>query len=402
MNRRPSIFLSLFAVLLSVGTVTFGEEPSPSASGSYTSNDDTPALSKLLPPAITESLDLNVWGWLSYAHSNSDYQSSYWDADISLGATKRFGDRVAVSADMHFIDADDSKRGWLEQAFVTVKLSERTETLLTIGKFNALFGVEPRNAWDRLGGTTSLLFGAEPQDLLGVMITQPIGSTGLTLKPFIVTGFEGRSDFNEPPSAGLLIQYHPTHEWAFSLTNWVGPGFVSEYDESDSDSDSEYAYDQAAHPPCARSEETYAESYDSSYSDYALANWTGPNLEADRGGTLYFLDGTATWLPRPDLTIAAEGLLAAGGPSAGRLAWWGVLVLGNYDITDRWRLFARWSFLNDIDGMVSGIVQRRHEISAGVSFQLIRRTELRGEYRHDFSDADGNLDTVSVHLTFAY
>lgn len=400
MNRRPSIFRSLFAVLLSMGTVTFGDESSPGASGSYTATDDTPALSKLLPPAIAESLDVNVWGWLSYAHSNSEYHSSYWDADISLGATKRFGDRVAVSANMHFIDADDSKRGWLEQAFVTVKLSERAETLLTVGKFNALFGVEPRNAWDRLGGTTSLLFGAEPQDLLGVMITQPIGSTGLTLKPFVVTGFQGRSDLNEPPSAGLLIQYHPTHEWAFSLTNWVGPGFVSEYDESDSDSDSEYA--DARHTRIRRADDE-AEDDDESYNrSYALANWTGPDLEADRGGTLYFLDGTATWLPRPDLTLAAEGLLAAGGPSAGRLAWWGVLVLGNYDITDRWRLFARWSFLNDIDGMVSGIVQRRHEISAGVGFQVIRGTELRGEYRHDFSDADGNLDTVSVHLTFAY
>ncbi len=363
--------------------------------------DDTPALSKLLPPSVAANLDVNVWGWLSYAHSNAEYQSSYWDADIAVGATRRFGDRVAVSAEMHFIDADDAIRGWLEQAFVTVKLSEHDQTLLTVGKFNAFFGVEPRNAWDRLSGTTSLLFGAEPQDLLGVMITQPIGATGITLKPFVVTGFEGRSNLNEPPSAGLLVQYHPVHEWAFSITNWVGPGFVSGYDEEDDDSDSggEYADLRHARTSHPNDDDDDEESY---YSDYALGNWTGPNLDADRGGTLYFLDGTATWLPRPDLTLAAEGLLAANGPSAGRLAWWGALVLANYDITDRWRLFARWSFLNDIDGLVSGLAQRRHELSVGVGFEVIRGMELRGEYRHDFSNADGNLDTVSAHLTFAY
>lgn len=399
MNRNPQSYLFLLAALLSARAATFGEDTSSSAGYSNASTDNTPALSKLLPPSIAESLDVNVWGWLSYAHSNSEYQSSYWDADLSLGATKRFGDRMAVSTDMHFLDANDNQRGWLEQAYLTVKLSERSETLFTIGKFNALFGVEPRNAWDRLGGTTSLLFGAEPQDLLGVMITQPIGATGITLKPFVTTGFQGRSDFNEPPSAGLLVQYHPTHEWAFSITNWVGPGFVSEYDESDSGTG--YVYTYARHARHADAEYDAA-SYRSYYSNYALANWTGPNLEADRGGTLYFLDGTATWLPRPDLTLAAEGLLAASGPSAGQLAWWGFLVLGNYDLTDRWRLFARWSFLNDINGIVSGLVQRRHELSGGVGFQVIRGTELRGEYRHDFSNADGNLDTVSVHLNFAY
>lgn len=222
------------------------------------------------------------------------------------------------------------------------------------------------------------------------MLTQPIGQTGLKVRPFLVNQFEGHFEFDQPPSAGVTVEYQPTHEWSFSVTNWVGPGFLREDDD-----------EQAA----VGASGEYSKSADAGSSYYGSSavtagNWLGPDLEARRGGTLYFLDAKATWLARPDLTLAAEALYGTTGSSSGRASWGGLLLLANYDLTDRWRVFGRWSFLNDADGLVTGTIQRRHELSTGVGFQVIRNVEIRGEYRHDFSNTDDDVDTVSVHLSF--
>lgn len=359
----------------------------PAASFADDYRPEAPRLESLLPPQIARTLDVNAWGWLAYIYSNQAGHPSYWIGDLALGATQRIGDRVAASADMHFVDDNDVLRGWLEQAFVSAKLSESSGTLLTVGKFNASFGVEPRDAWDRLNGTTSLLFGAQPQDLLGVMLTQPIGDTGLTVRPFVSSGFEGQFTFDQPPSAGFITEYRPRHELSFAVTNWVGRGFVRGEDDED-----------AAHGGAVPADEEYA----SSGFVYTVWNWVGPRLHGQPSGTVYFLDAQMTWLPRPDLTLAAEGLLATNGPSAGRFAWGGLMALVNYDITDRWRVFGRWSFLNDARGIVTGAAMRLHELSAGIGFEVLSGLELRGEYRHDFRSTSPDADIVSAHLTFSY
>jgi hypothetical protein len=345
-------------------------------------DSEAPRLESLLPPQVARTFDINAWGWLTYVYSNQEGHRSYWVGDLALGGTQRFGDRVAVSADMHFLDDNNHLRGFLEQAFVSAKLSESTGTLLTAGKFNANFGVEPRDAWDRLGGTTSLLFGAQPQDLIGVMLTQPIGDTGVTVRPFIANGFEGQFNFDQSPSVGFITEYRPRHELTFSVTNWIGRGFVMG-------------------PAAAASTPTEAD-YTLTAFKYGIWDWVGPRLHGQSSGTLYLLDASVTWLPRPDLTLAAEGLFAANGPSAGRAAWGGLLALANYDITDRWRVFGRWSFLNDAQGIVTGAATRLHELSAGVGFEIISGLELRGEYRHDFSAKSADVDFVSAHITFSY
>ena len=76
------------------------------------------------------------------------------------------------------------------------------------------------------------------------------------------------------------------------------------------------------------------------------------------------------------------------------------MVLANCNLTDRWRLFGRWSFLNDGAGLITGIVQRRHELSCGVAFEVYHDVEIRGEYRHDFSRGTDDVDTVSIHFSF--
>ena len=72
-----------------------------------------------------------------------------------------------MTTELSLFAADDHWRGELEEAFVSLLVSEDSQTILTLGKFHADIGVEPRDFWDRLTGTTSLLFAAEPQDLVG-------------------------------------------------------------------------------------------------------------------------------------------------------------------------------------------------------------------------------------------
>lgn len=347
--------------------------------GSDDSKDTIASHLHFLPATITDGLDVNVWGWISYLHDTNSDHDSYWDGEVSLNVTKSFADRFSVSVQGNFIDANTHAFGQLEQAFASLRLSESTNTILTVGKFNASFGVEQRDFWNRLTGTTSLLFGAQPQDLIGVMLTQPIGESGFKLRPFIANQFEGHFNFNQPPSGGLQIQYSTQKEWSFSLTNWVGPGLVpKDDDEGDDESD---AYNTV---------------------NVVTGNWLGPKMDAQRGGTLYFVDANATWMPRPDLTLAAEGLMGTTGTGDGRVGWAGALVFANFDITDHWRVFGRWSFLDDFSGLVTGTVQHRHELSGGFAYRIYQQIELRAEYRHDFSAAAGDLDSVSVHLSFGY
>ena len=87
---------------------------------------------------------------------------------------------------------------------------------------------------------------------------------------------------------------------------------------------------------------------------------------------------------------------------ADKYDWGGVMLSANFDITDRLRVFGRWSFLDDPQALVTGVSDRRHEVSLGAGYELIQGLELRGEYRHDFSEEEEGMDSVSVHLTFGY
>ena len=183
-------------------------------------------IANTLPPALSDGLDVEGWGWVSDLQNNSHPRSNYHDLLLSLEITKSFQQRVAITAEGNFIDADGYGRVELEQGFVSALLSTQTQTMLTVGKFNANFGVEPRDFWNRRTGTTSLLFGAQPQDLIGLMVTQPVGDTGVTLRPFMSADFQGAYNFDQPPAGGLMVEYQPKKELDLALTNWVGPGLV--------------------------------------------------------------------------------------------------------------------------------------------------------------------------------
>jgi hypothetical protein len=368
------LFVRQFKFLLCLLPAALLALPAPSfAQSGGDDPDQKPALESLLPTDVQQYLQINAWGWFSYLHDSNDEYKDYWLGDVALAGTVSIGDRIAATAEMHLIDDQNQVSGFLEQAFVSANVFPSIGTLLTVGKFNANIGVEPRDEWDRFGGTASLLFGAEPQDLIGVMVTQPLGNTGLTLRPFIANNFEGDSNFDQSPSGGAILEYGPTQSLKIALTNWVGRGFVR----------------------------GSADGYDPE--EYAYENWYGPDIAyANLGGTFYMADAHITWQPTKALTLAAEGLLAMDGANADHPAWNGFLFLANYNITDKFRAVARFSYLNDPQWLVTGITQVAHEISGGVAYEIVPGAEIRGEYRHDQSNALGGTDAISIHLTFSY
>ncbi len=263
----------------------------------------------------------------------------------------------------------------------SLAISQQAQTLVTVGKFNANFGIEARDFWNRTTGTTSLLFSAQPQDLIGVMVTQPLGNTGITLRPFISADFQGVFDFDQSPSGGLNVEYRPNKDFDLAVTGWVGPGMMLYGGRS-------------IRPPFN------GDSYGSSAG--TIENWQGPNLEAERGGTLYFFEAKASWQVRRDLNLAGEYLIGSTSTSKGRWGWSGVMALATFDLTDRASLFARWSYLDDSNWLITGEFQRVQEVSGGIGYRITPKVEVRGEYRHDHSNVTGDTNSVSIHLAMGF
>jgi Putative beta-barrel porin-2, OmpL-like. bbp2 len=351
-------------------------------------NDDRSLKDRLIdcfPSAIAQGLDIDAWGWAGDLLNNApdNDSSNYYDLELGLGISQTFGESLKIAAQGNFIDADGDVRGELEQGYLTVKVWDAGQTLVTVGKFNANFGVEARDFWNRTTGTTSLLFGAQPQDLLGVMITQPIGDTGIELRPFVSNDFQGGYEFDQSASAGLTAQFKPNRQMEFAATGWVGPGFVprggrhihSPYDDD------------------AYGGDSYAA---------VVENWQGPNLTAGNAGTLYFGEGQVIVRPTSHLTLSAEFLQAGTSTRRGRWGWSGCMVMADYRVTDPLHVYARWSALDDSDWIITGIFQRCQEMSFGLGYEFIEGLEGRVEYRHDFSNAKPGFDSVSFHLTFSF
>jgi hypothetical protein len=356
--------------------------PDDTNNGAFIAARPLQRLADQLPAGLSDNLEVEGWVWLSDLQDNFHPSGNFYDAELSLSISKSFAQRVAVGVEGNLIDSNGSSRIELEQGYISVRPFDLSPTILTVGKFNANFGIEPRDFWNRRTGTTSLLFSAQPQDLIGAMISQPIGETGVTVRPFISADFQGAYMFDQPPSAGVQIEYKPARNLKFSVTNWVGPGMVLYGGR-----DLRAPYD----------DDSYGEN-----GDHVVDNWQGPVLYAQRGGTLYFVEGTASWQPIPELTLAAEYLFARTSVSYDDFGWQGWMVLADYHFTDHVHVFARYSALNDSDWLMTEVFQKCSEASCGVGYAPFDDVELRAEYRHDFSNVTPDFDSVSIHLTFAF
>ena len=341
------------------------------------------------PEPIAQGLDIDAWGWLGDLANNApdNYSNNYYDLELSLGISETFDQRLKIAAQGNFIVANGDRRGELEQGYITAKIWDAGETLLTVGKFNANFGVEARDFWNRRTGTTSLLFGAQPQDLIGLMVTQPIGDTGIELRPFLSADFQGEYNFDQSPAGGITAQFKPNRIIEFALTGWVGPGIVLENGKP-------------LRPPYggnAYGDDDAKDSYAS-----VVENWQGPYLTGETASTLYFGEGYIIVRPTSDLTLSAELLQGGTSSRSGRWGWSGYMVMADWQVTDPLHVYARWSALDDSDWIITGIFQRHQEMSFGLGYEFFDGLEGRVEYRHDFSNATPGFDSISFHLTFSF
>jgi hypothetical protein len=356
-------------------TATLSMQPSaapPPRSPDF--SDQALTLNELpVPRKYGEGLDLSFWTWLQYQRAGQDGPDTWWAAEFELDLTKSFGDRLAASADLQVVDESDEATVELEQAFFSVLLAPENGTILSVGKFNAPWGIEGRDYWDRTTGTISLLFRAQPQDLTGVMLTHPLGKSGVILRPFAALGFDDMASLNDSLAGGLMVEYRPSDALSLAATGWYGPGIAPPSDPNP---------------------------YGSSI--WTLTNaWSGPHFESD-GGHVQFLDLSANWHARRDLTVGAEYLVARSSNPGEDVNWNGVLVLVNYDLDDRWRIFTHYSYLHDPDGAVTEVAQRRQAAAIGVGFRPQRNVDFTLEYRYDASDALEDLNTVTINGSFGF
>ncbi len=296
------------------------------------------------------------WGWLSYENSPQAGLSSFraWEAEMDV--TKTFTDRIAVAAD---IDLYDSNRDYwftwsgsaiphVEQLFLSLMLPNKNDTLVTFGKFNTPFGIERRDFWDRLTGSVSLLFLAQPEDLVGAMMTYAIPDANLVIRPMIVNGFNQNVDVNQQPSFAVMVQYQPDPNLTLAVTNWIGPEFNN-----------------------------------------------------DNHDKLYLINSQVTWAVTCKLKLRAEQLYVRTMSPTGVIQWSGAAVIANYDCNERCRVYAQWSLLDDPNGFVTDTRQQAQEFNVGCAYYLHPRVEFRLDYRHDSSHRNQNVDVSDYQSYYA-
>ncbi len=300
--------------------------------------------------------ELTFWGWLTYVTVPQEDESTFWAWEAEFDVTKAFTDWLAASADIDFVDTNTVARVNIEQLFLSILFPNLGDSVFTAGKFNVPFGIEPRDFWDRQTGSASLLFRAIPRDITGLMYTQPWERPRLIFRPFVVNGFDDNLDINQQPSIGLMVEQRPCEDLSLAVTNWWGPEFA--------------------------------------------------NNTSDK---LYFALAQVIWQLGPKLSFSAEYLYGTTESPSDDLDWSGFALIVSHFLTEKWRLFAQWSDLDDSDGFFRPDPTRRKEINAGFAYYLHEHVEARAEYRHDIereysgstSETD-DLDEISAHLTFGF
>lgn len=294
-------------------------------------------------------LQWNGWGWLSYLRTPQRDRSTFWAYEFELGVRKTFTQHLAATVEIDFMDVP-GREVFMEQMFVSVVLPNDNESILTIGKFNSPFGLEPRDFWNRVSASRSLLFRRLPQDLLGLMLTHRVENTNLTLRPMVVSGLvDSGFDNNEQPSLAIMAEYRPSDEFSLAATYWHGP-----------------------------------------------------EMDRQVGDKLKFIDAHIIWYPQPCFSLSGEYFRGATESSSGMLDWQGFLALANWDLNKKLRIFSQYSLFDDRDGFQTGVIESRKEVNVGFGWYLHPLVEIRGGYRHDYRPVTGDRDNWDLHLTFGY
>ena len=299
-------------------------------------------------------VQIAFWGWLSYLSSPQEHYDTFWAWEGQLDISKSITDRLAATADINFIDTNHGAYVELQQLYLSILYPDCHDAILTAGKFNGPFGIEARDFWYRQTGDTTLVYDALPQELTGLMYTQPVAAANVTLRAFVVNGFNDNLDINQQPSLGVMAEYRPC--------------------------------------PCL---------------SVAWTNWWGPEFADDNGDKLFFTLAQSTWQIRPRLSLAGEFLYGETESRLGRLDWNGYALIVSQTLSERFRLFGQWSDLDDPDGYINGSPQHGRQAGIGLSYYLDKHVESRLEYVHEMTRipvplTHENSDEFLAHLTFGF
>ncbi len=227
----------------------------------------------------------------------------------------------------------------VQQVFVSYKTGGAH---LMFGKFATLIGAEVIESPDNLNFSRSILFGyAIPFTHTGVRLHYDINDM-ISTTVGVNNGWDNLKDNNKQKSVEAAISFTPSDIFSLSVQGISGL-------------------------------------------EDGVKNGAGVVQQGNRS----LIDAVATINATDQLSFvinADYGIQKRGTVTGTAAKWWGMAGYGNYQFTDQWRLAVRGEYFDDRDGFRSGTTQKWKEVTTTLAFAPTKHVELRGEYRHDWSD----------------
>ncbi len=226
---------------------------------------------------------------------------------------------------------------------------------IMFGKYVTLAGAEVINSTANSNFSRSILFGyAIPFAHTGLRVSYGVTDT-LTLIGGVNQGWDTLKETNGAKTLELGVAFTPSKELSLTGQAYSGKERVG-----------------------------------------GLVN-TGPE------GTRNLFDAVATFNVSDKLTLmlnydyATQANASTVTPNgAGTAKWTGWAGYAGYQIADQWKLSVRGEYFDDRDGYRTGLVQKWKEATLTVGYTPIKKLELRGEIRGDWSDVPAFISSDNV------
>ena len=264
--------------------------------------------------------------------------------DLAVGASIP---RAIASIGM-FRD-DNGKAGDIDvhQAFMTYVAPAGRGLRIDVGKFTTHFDYEVIEGYDGYNDnfSHSFLFGyAEPATHTGVRLSYPLSDT-VGVQFHVVNGWDNVRDNNRGKSFGAQLAFTPGGRGSFFANYMVGP-----------------------------------EQTDNNSNLRQLINFDGTFKASARVTLAFNADvGRESGVP---------GAMAVNGGTASVDATWkGLAGYARFTASPRVAFILRGEAFDDTDGVRTGVVQVLKALTLTPEFRVHPRFTVRGEVRHDWSDA---------------
>ncbi len=276
------------------------------------------------------------------------------ELSIAMQPDEGFGGVVVLNAgtDANVIAATGSGANNdfdVQQAFISYKTGGAH---LMFGKFATLVGAEVIESPDDLNFSRSILFGyAIPFTHTGVRLHYDVNDM-LSATVGVNNGWDNLKDNNKQKSVEAAISITPSDMFSLSVQGLSGV-------------------------------------------EDGVNNGAGIVQQGNRS----LIDVVATVNATSQLSFVVNadyGIQKKGTVTGTAAKWWGIAGYGNYQLTDQWRLAVRGEYFDDRDGFRTGTKQKWKEVTTTLAFAPTKHVELRGEYRHDWSDKRSFLKSNGI------